>query len=129
MSASTPCLRCAVLVVEDEPLLRMDAMDLAEEAGFRAYGAAFADEAIALLKQHDDIQILFTDIQMKGSMDGLKLAHAVRRRWPPVAIIVTSGAARVAVEQLPERGVFLSKPYAPRDVMRTMRELAVTNAA
>lgn len=114
----------AVLVVEDEPLLRMDAMDLAEEAGLRAYGAANAREAIALLERHDDIRILFTDIQMKGSMDGLKLAHAVSKRWPPIQIMVTSGAVKVGADQLPENGLFFAKPYPPRFLMDTMRGIA-----
>jgi CheY-like chemotaxis protein len=114
----------AVLIVEDEPLLRMDAMDLAEEAGLQAYGAANAREAIALLEQHDNIRILFTDIQMKGSMDGLKLAHAVRKRWPPIQIMVTSGAVKVGADQMPENGLFFTKPYAPRFLIDTMRSMA-----
>ncbi|WP_207415186.1 response regulator [Roseomonas haemaphysalidis] len=113
-----------MLIVEDEPLLRMDAMDLAEDVGLRAYGAANADEAISLLEQNNDIRILFTDIQMKGSIDGLKLAHAVRKRWPPIQILVTSGVAKVTTDQLPENGLFFTKPYPPQLLMDTMRRIA-----
>ncbi|WP_152046782.1 response regulator [Aureimonas psammosilenae] len=124
MTASNRPSPFAVLVVDDEPLLRMDAMDLAEEAGLRAYEASNADEAIALLEKHDDIRILFTDIQMKGSMDGLKLAHAVRNRWPPVRIMVTSGVIEVTEDLMPENGLFFAKPYPPRFLIETMRNAA-----
>lgn len=116
--------RIGILVVEDEPLLLMDAMDMIEDAGFTVYGAAHAAQALALLERHDDIRILFTDIDMPGTMDGLKLAHAVRERWPPVSIIVTSGHVRVETGQLPEHGVFLSKPYRPTSVVDAIDVLA-----
>ena len=76
-----------VLVVDDEMLLRMRAVDMVEEAGFTPIEAMDADEAVAILESRSDIALLFTDIQMPGSMDGLKLAHAVHERWPPIKII------------------------------------------
>jgi CheY-like chemotaxis protein len=79
-----------VLVVEDEPLLRMMAVEVVEEVGFVALEAGNADEAVALLESRSDIALLFTDINMPGSMDGLKLAHAVRGRWPPIKILLVS---------------------------------------
>jgi CheY-like chemotaxis protein len=114
----------AVLVVEDEPLLLMDAMDMIEDAGFVAYGAANADEAIRHLERHSDIRVLFTDVDMPGTMDGLKLAHAVRDRWPPVSIIVASGHVRVTQDDLPLNGLFFSKPYPPRKVLAALQHIA-----
>jgi len=105
-----------VLVVEDEPLLLMTAIDIVEGAGFEAIAARDADEAIRLLESIPDIRILFTDIHMPGSMDGLKLAAAVRRRWPPIEIIIVSGMKRPDAAEMPERSVFFSKPYDPRAV-------------
>lgn len=112
-----------VLVVEDEALLRMLAVDLVEEAGFEALEAGDADEAIGLLTAHLDVRIIVTDIDMPGSMDGLKLAAAVRDRWPPIHIIVVSGMHKPTAAQLPLGGLFFSKPYDIRkmtDALRTM---------
>jgi CheY-like chemotaxis protein len=100
-----------VLIVEDEPLIRMDLADMVRDAGHVVLEAADADEAIGLLETSPAIRILVTDIEMPGSMDGLKLATAVRERWPPVAIIVTSGRILPATTQLPSATVFLGKPY------------------
>ena len=105
-----------VLVVEDEPLLLMTAIDIVESAGFEAIAARNADEAVRLLESIPDIRILFTDIHMPGSMDGLKLAAAARKRWPPIEIIIVSGMKRPDATEMPERSVFFSKPYDPRDV-------------
>jgi CheY-like chemotaxis protein len=117
------CNRPVVLIVEDEFLLRMDAVDMVEAAGFDVVEAANADEAIAILESRLDITVVFTDIQMPGSMDGLKLAHAVRGRWPPIKIIATSGRVSVTQRDLPEGGRFLSKPYSPNQVTGVLREL------
>ena len=76
-----PDIPAVVLVVEDEMLLRMRAVDMVEDAGFTSVEAVDADQAIAILESRSDIALLFTDIQMPGSMDGLRLAHAVRKRW------------------------------------------------
>ena len=84
-----------VLVVEDDPLLRLLAVETVEEAGCTAIEARDADEAVVLLESRTDITLLFTDIDMPGSMDGLKLAHAVRNRWPPIKILVVSGQQRL----------------------------------
>jgi CheY-like chemotaxis protein len=100
-----------VLVVEDEFLVRLNAVVLLEEAGFDTLQAASADEAIAFLESRKDIRVVFTDIHMPGSMDGLRLAHAIRDRWPPIELVLTSGLMRVRQEDLPERGHFLGKPY------------------
>ncbi|MGC5778688.1 response regulator [Methylobacterium sp. NFXW15] len=117
--------RIAVLVVEDDALLRAEAVDLCIEAGFTAYEARNADQAIHCLERHSEIHVLFTDIEMEGSMDGLTLSHAVRDRWPPVAILVTSGRRKVAKEDLPENGLFFPKPYSPDDIVNALNDIAV----
>jgi CheY-like chemotaxis protein len=118
-------VRPLVLVVEDEFLVRMNAVSLLEEAGFGVLEAASADDAIALLESRKDIRIVFTDINMPGSMDGLRLAHAIRNRWPPIELVLTSGQMRVRSEDMPERGHFLSKPYDPSELVEVVRSLAV----
>lgn len=112
-----------VLIVEDELLLRMDAVDMIAGAGFEAVEAANADQAIEILESRRDIIVVFTDIQMPGSMDGLKLARAIRGRWPPIKIVATSGRAIVEEIDLPEGGRFLLKPYHPLQVAGILREL------
>ena len=104
--------RPVVLLVEDELLLRMDAAAMVAAAGFEVVEAANADEAIEILEARRDISVVFTDIQMPGSMDGLKLARAVRGRWPPIKIVATSGLVDVGEKDLPEGGRFLPKPYS-----------------
>ena len=115
--------RPVVLIVEDEFLLRMDAVDMIAAAGFEVAEAANADEAIEILESRPDITVVFTDIQMPGSMDGLKLARAVRGRWPPIKIVATSGHVDVNETDLPDGGRFLSKPYSSDDVADVLREL------
>ena len=113
----------AVLIVEDEPLIRMGAVHLIEDAGFKVYEAGSADAALALLELHKEIRLIFTDVDMPGSMDGLKLAHYVRGRWPPVKIIVTSGHVKVTEESLPVGALFLPKPYDPAEITHKVREM------
>src|ERR1700758_4358401 len=91
MSSHQPGSSANVLVVEDEMVLRMRAVDLVEDAGFTAVEAANADQALSILESRSDISLLFSDIQMPGSMDGLKLAYAVHERWPSIKIILVSG--------------------------------------
>jgi CheY-like chemotaxis protein len=112
-----------VLIVEDEFLLRMDAVDMIAAAGFGVVEAANADEAIEILESRLDVTVVFTDIQMPGSMDGLKLARAVRGRWPPIKIVATSGHVHVSETDLPDGGRFLSKPYSSNEVADVLREL------
>lgn len=112
-----------VLIVEDEPLLRMLAVEAVEEAGFVTLEAGDADEAVALLESRPDIALLFTDIDMPGSMDGLKLAHAVRDRWPPVKILVVSGHVRPRQADLPSNTRFVGKPYRAAAMVEELRSL------
>ena len=109
--------RPVVLVVEDEFLIRMHAVEIIQDAGFDVVEAADANEAIAILESRRDIRVVFTDIRMPGSMDGLKLAHAVRDRWPPVHIIATSGYHAITATDLPAGSLFLLKPYSERKIV------------
>jgi CheY-like chemotaxis protein len=116
--------KISVLVVEDEAIVRLDIVDQLEEEGFTVYEAANADEAIACLATTPAITVLFTDVDMPGSMNGLKLAGAVRDRWPPVKIIVTSGHRMVDSADLPAGSRFFSKPYSHRQLINSVLELA-----
>ena len=115
--------RPVVLIVEDELVLRMNALDMIAAAGFEVVEAANADQAIDILESRRDITVVFTDIQMPGSMDGLKLARAVRGRWPPIKIVATSGQPDVGELDLPEGGRFLAKPYGSLQLAGMLREL------
>ncbi|MBA3516980.1 MAG: response regulator [Rhizobiales bacterium] len=97
MSADPSGSSTNVLVVEDEMVLRMRAVDIVEDAGFTAVEAVNADEALSILESRSDISLLLSDIQMPGSMDGLKLAHAVHDRWPSIKIILVSGQVKYPI--------------------------------
>src|ERR1700761_7629711 len=101
----------------------MDAVDMIRSAGFDVVEAQNADEAISVLEDRRDITVVFADFQMPGSMDGLKLAAAVRGRWPPIKIVATSGLADVSEKDLPAGGRFLPKPYNASQIVATLREL------
>jgi CheY-like chemotaxis protein len=113
-----------VLIVEDEALLRMDAVDFIEDAGFEVVEAMHADDAIAILKARRDIAAVFTDIEMPGSMNGIKLAQAVRSGWPPVTIVVASGRVVPDAGELPERVCYIRKPYQPAEVIAALKRAA-----
>jgi two-component system, response regulator PdtaR len=117
--------RAVILIVEDDVLIRMDAAQMIAGGEFDVIEAANADEAIAILETRLDVTVVFTDIQMPGSMDGLKLAAAIRDRWPPIKIIATSGRVTIDRDDLPDGGRFLPKPYSPAQIMKTLRELTV----
>jgi CheY-like chemotaxis protein len=119
--------RPVILIVEDDFLIRMNAAEMIDDAGFNVVEAGNADEAIVILEARPDIHVVFTDIQMPGSMDGLKLARFVRGRWPPIKIVATSGNSIVGDGDLPEGGVFLPKPYTFDAVASTLRELVGAN--
>lgn len=113
----------AILIVEDQGLIRMDAVDMAQRAGFLVFEAANADDAIVILEAHPEIQLVFTDIEMPGSMDGLKLAHYISRRWPPIRLIIASGKVPRDKADLPDGGLFFCKPYAHAEIATAMRTL------
>jgi two-component system, response regulator PdtaR len=105
---------CTVLVVEDEPLIRSELVTMLEEHGCKTHEARNAAEAIGILEGNSEISVVFTDIQMPGTMDGIALAQYVRKRWPPTIIVVSSGKAKPAAGVLAEDIAFLPKPYERR---------------
>jgi CheY-like chemotaxis protein len=113
--------RVVVLVIEDDRAIRLLVSDFIADSGFEALEAADADEAVQILESRDDIRAVFTDINMPGSMDGLKLAHTVRDRWPSIHIIVTSGYRRVAKGEIPLGSFFFVKPYNPEHIVAVLR--------
>ena len=112
----TPSSLPKVLVVEDEMILRMRAVDIVEDAGFRSVEAVNADEALSILESRSDISLLFSDIQMPGSMDGLKLAHAVHDRWPSIKIILVSGQVKPSDTDTPADSRFFRKPLGVEEM-------------
>jgi CheY-like chemotaxis protein len=117
-----------VLVVEDEILIRMDVADLLTDAGYRVIGEVNADHALAVLSVRSDVDVLFTDINMPGLLNGSALARIVDMRWPGIAIIVTSGAGRPAPGELPDTARFLPKPYPPSDLVETVKAALAASA-
>ncbi|QCQ98017.1 response regulator [Brevundimonas sp. SGAir0440] len=107
----TVAARHVVLVVDDEPILRMNAIEAFRDLGCEAYEAGDAKEALAVLEEHPDISVLFTDINMPGGQDGLALAGAVHDRRPDVRLIITSGREQPAPVDIPDDGQFVPKPY------------------
>jgi len=123
LAYSQTAQRPVVLIVEDEFLIRMDAIDMIGAGGFEVVEAENADEAIEILERRLDITVVFTDVHMPGSMDGLKLAAAVRGRWPPIRIVATSGKANLSAEDFPSGSRFLRKPYSAREIVSALREV------
>jgi CheY-like chemotaxis protein len=112
-----------VLVVEDEMMLRMRAVDMVQDAGYISVEAVDADEALAILQSRSDIALLFTDVQMPGSMNGLQLAHAVHERWPPIKIILASGQLKLSGSDIPQDSRFFGKPLQSDEIIAQMREM------
>jgi CheY-like chemotaxis protein len=112
-----------VLVVEDEALIRMNAADVIRDLGFEVIEAVDADHAVSLLESISGITVLFTDIQMPGSMDGLLLAAVVRDRWPPVSLLITSSKVRPPTADMPTGARFISKPYSPCQLEEQLHSL------
>src|SRR4051812_2195214 len=124
ITSSTPTASATnVLVVEDEMVLRMRAVDIVEDAGFTAVQAVNADEALAILESRSDISLLFSDIQMPGSMDGLKLAHAVHERWPAIKIILVSGQIKPSVGDRPADSRFFGKPLVVSEMIGELQQM------
>lgn len=103
--------RTTVLVVEDETLVRMHGMNVLADAGFEVLEACNADEALAILGLHDEVRLLFSDVDMPGSMDGLELARQVHERWPNIRLLLTSGHHDLQETMLPDDGKFVAKPW------------------
>jgi len=128
MSSDPAVSATNVLVVEDEIVLRMRAVDIVEDAGFSAVEAVNADEALAILESRSDISLLFSDIQMPGTMDGLKLAHAVHDRWPSIKIILVSGQVKVSEADKPADSRFFGKPLEVSKMISELQDMVGAGA-
>lgn len=123
MEAKPAKSRRVVLIVEDEPWVRLMGADLLAEAGFEVLEAGNADEALRILEATPEVGVVFSDIEMPGSLDGLGLAHNICQCWPRIGILLTSGH-RVSAETIPGEGKFLAKPYDGQALLRHIEEIA-----
>jgi len=114
--------RPAALVVDDEPLILMDIADIISDEGYGVTEAASAEEAYQILVEHSDFELVFTDVQTGGPIDGLKLVREVSRRWPHICVVVASGATRPRPGDLPDEAVFLRKPISAALVHKVILE-------
>ena len=115
--------RAVVLVVEDQPLIRFNAVELVNSAGFEAIGAKNADEAIQILHARPDIHLVFTDVEIPGTMDGIRLTHYIRTRWPKIYLIVASGQGIIAENHLPNGSKFFPKPYSDDSIVKEIKRM------
>jgi len=115
--------KAVVLVVEDEFLIRLNTVEMIEDAGYSVLDAADAETAIDILEQRRDIDLVFTDINMPGSMDGLELARYIRETWPSIRVVLTSGKTILRDRDIPDEGRFLLKPYSHNQVENVLHEL------
>ena len=112
-----------VLVVEDEPVVMIDAIQALEEAGFDVVDAYDGEHALLRLAERPEIAALFTDVNMPGRYDGVALARMVHERRPDVVVVITSGAVKLGRDQIPDDGRFVPKPYDGRRVAELIHEL------
>ena len=112
-----------ILIVDDEPLIRIGMSSLATDWGYEALEAGNADEAIATIEQNPGVRLVLTDVDMPGTMDGIRLAHFIRGRWPPIKLVVISGKMAVSASELPEGTRFFSKPYQDHKLHEAIAEL------
>jgi CheY-like chemotaxis protein len=122
MSSQSPN-RLVVLVVEDEPLVRFDAIQSLEDAGFEVVDAYDADHALIVLESRPDVRAVFTDVHMPGKLNGVELARLVHQRRPDIRVLVTSGVMHVSGDDLPEGGHFVPKPYDASQVANLIRNM------
>ena len=120
MSAKRPLDASVILVVEDDAFVRLYAVAMLEDAGLATVEAGDADEAWRILERRDDIGVLFTDIDMPGSMCGKTLAARVHAAWPDIRLVLTSGRHRLPDEEVPDQGLFVAKPYRTDDVVEAI---------
>ena len=113
-----------ILVVEDNDLVRMNAVEMLEEAGFAVVEARHADEAWFVLHQRSDIGVVFTDVDMPGSMCGVTLAERVYQSWPDIRLVLTSGRHRFADRDVPDHGLFVPKPYSMSEIVDAIHHAA-----
>jgi CheY-like chemotaxis protein len=112
------------IVVEDDPIILMGTTSILEEAGFRVHESFDGDEAVTLLKEHwESTVLLFSDVDMPGSMNGFALARYVAEHWPLIDIVIASGHMLPAAGDMPEKATFLTKPFNERMVLSHLNEI------
>ena len=111
----------SILIVEDEVLTNEYLEFVLEEAGYEAIPAASADEAIAVLEHREDVDLVVTDINLPGGLNGLQLAALVRNRWPAINIIVVTGYNAPRKEEIPLGSLFVPKPYSAQKMIEAVR--------
>jgi CheY-like chemotaxis protein len=126
MGQSSPLKRIPVLVIEDEPVLRLDAISMVERAGFEAVEALDIRHTLQLLETRLDIRVVYMDLDMPRGRKGLELAMTIRDRWPPIEIILTAAYVTADDIVLPERAEFYPKPVRPNEVVAAMRRMAAS---
>ncbi len=124
MGQGKPPIGNSILIVEDEALIRFDLIDFFEAAGFGVVEAESADEAVAILDRDISIQVVLTDVQMPGSMNGLRLAHGIRNRFPPSLLVVTSGVLHPGKAELPTNSFFVAKPINRKQVLDRIEQMS-----
>jgi CheY-like chemotaxis protein len=112
-----------ILIVDDEPIIRLDAVATIEDAGFLALEAADAEEAMEVMTAHPEVSVLFTDINMPGPFDGLELARRVHQGWPTVQLVITSGRLAPNPDEIPDHGHFVAKPYRTAAIIALLRSV------
>ncbi|MBP2302240.1 response regulator [Azospirillum picis] len=125
MGQAFPERRVPVLIVEDEPILRIDAVDMVEQAGFDAVEATNVEHAIRILEERKDIRVVYMDLDMPRGVKGIEIAAAIRNRWPPIEIILTAAFFTAADLDLPVRAEFFPKPIRKPDMIAAMRRMAM----
>ncbi|MGL4094312.1 response regulator [Agrobacterium cavarae] len=123
MGQSRPINTHAILLVEDEAIVRFGLASFFEDYGYRVLEASDADEAIRILERESSIRIVFTDVHLPGAMDGLKLAHYVRERYPPTLLLLTSSSNPVDAKSLPSNSHFITKPFDPPRILQVIERL------
>ncbi|RYB06005.1 response regulator [Lichenibacterium ramalinae] len=123
MTQTSPPGRAVVLIVEDEPIVRMMVIDLFEDEGFEVLEAATGDQALTIFDERRDVALLFTDVEMPGKVDGYALAHWVHANRPAVKTVIVSGRAMPNAGDMPEGATFVGKPYDHDDVMRRIQTM------
>lgn len=116
--------KTTVLIVEDEPLIRMGVADYVGDTGFATLEAGSGDEALAILSERDDIDVVFTDVNMPGKIDGMALSRLISERWPQIGVIITKGMVRPRSVDLSPRAVFFTKPYNFKNLVDSIRSFA-----
>jgi CheY-like chemotaxis protein len=123
MSETKVHAKPAILVVEDEELLRLNATDLLEDNGYTVIEAANAEDALRTLERRPDVRLLFTDIQMPGRIDGIELARLVHERWPHILLVMTSGQEQPSQTEIPDEGRFIAKPYRAGELLGQVNKM------